>query len=844
MIIQRNGCPPPTPTFNRFNSLVRGGFSVGQLVALLLVLLLALPPVPAAAKTRKGDKIRAEARTEELKGNFDRALELAEQAYALDPGDPSYNLELRRVRFEAGAIHVKNGQKLRLAGKLDEALAEFEKAFGIDPASDIAAQEVRRTREMIRRNATGGDGTASLSPEERKVLTPSEVAKRETQDRTDSLLPVAELRPLNTDPIDLKMTNKPRVLFETVAKVAGINVLFDPEYTQQQTIPQVQIDLNRTTLEESLDQIAVVTKSFWKPLSKNAIFVTVDNPTKRREYAEQVVKVFYLSNVTSPQEMQELLTVLRTVVDVQKVFNYTSQNALVVRAESDTMALVEKLIADLDKPRGEVIVDVMVMEVSSTYMRNLTAAFAPTGLTLSAVYNKGSTTTTPASGTGTTPTTTTTNPLTLNRLGRISSQDYSLTNLPGAQFEAVLNDSATRVLQSPQIRAADKAKASIKIGDKVPTATGSFQPGVGSVGVSPLVNTQFTFLDVGVKVEITPFIHDNNEVSMHLDLDVSQVKSRIDLGGVSEPIIGQNTLLADIRLRDGEVNLIGGIIQQTDSKAKTGIPGLASIPVLGRLFSGENIEKDRTELVIAIVPHIVRGPDVTRSNLLGVAAGNATQIKVGYSPRKPALIPVTPGAAPIAGGPPATAPPMSVMPATIPLGGPPATAPALNEPAPGAAPPEPAPPVPAFPPPSGPGPSLPGFARLSFLPGNSVDTQLSQSVTVTIYAENVKDLTEAVARIQFDPKILRVNNIVAGDLPQRGGVVAQPSKNILNDAGQAEVSFSRETGVSGSGGLFTVVLQAVGRGNTMITLSGITMKGMNGVSIPSNVPPALVVNVK
>ena len=162
------------------------------------------------------------------------------------------------------------------------------------------------------------------------------------------------------------MNQKPRVLFETVAKLAGINVLFDPEYNQQQTIPSGQIDLTRTTLDQALDQIAVVTKSFWKPLSQNTIFVTVDNPTKRREYAEQVVKVFYLRNVTSPQEMQEMLTVLRTVVDVQKVFNYTAQNALVVRAEADTMALVEKLISDLDKPRAEVIVDVMVMEVSST----------------------------------------------------------------------------------------------------------------------------------------------------------------------------------------------------------------------------------------------------------------------------------------------------------------------------------------------------------------------------------------------------------------------------------------------------------------------------------------------
>jgi general secretion pathway protein D len=839
---------------NSFNDL-----TVRQLLSLVLVSLLLLPAAPLSAKTRKGDKLRDQAHAEETKGNFDRALELAEQAFSEDPGDPSYGLELRRVRFEAGAAHVKTGQKLRSAGRLEEALAEFEKAYGIDPASDIAVQEIRRTREMIHRNKTGSDAAAALSPEERKILTPSELAKREVQDRTDSLLPVPELRPLINDPIDLKMTNKPRVLFETIGKLAGINVLFDPEYNAQQTIQQAQVDLNRTTLEEALDQIAVVTKSFWKPLSKNAIFVTVDNPTKRREYAEQVVKVFYLSNVTSPQEMQELLTVLRTVVDVQKVFNFTAQNALVVRAEADTMALVEKLISDLDKPRGEVILDIVVMEVSSTYMRSLTAAFAPNGINTSAVFaprpgittpvtttpgtaSTGSTGTTGTTGTTTTPAAGT--PITqipLNALGRISSADYSLTSLPGAQFEAVLNNSGTRVLQSPQIRAADKAKASIKIGDKIPTATGSFQNGIGGVGagISPLVNTQFTFIDVGVNVEITPFIHDNNEVSLHLDLDVSQVKDRIDLGGVSEPEISQNKALADLRLKDGEVNLIGGIIQRTDSRATTGIPGLGSIPILGRLFSGESVQRDRTELVIAIIPHIVRGPDINPGNLKPVAAGNATQIKVGYGQRKAPPVPQQSSAA-TPEAPPATAPPVTAPSATAP----PATAPAAaTVPAGNAQPPATAPAADSSAP-RLPGPVLPGFARLSFLPGSSVDTQLSQSVTVTVYAENVKDMVNAAAKLQFDPKILRVTNIVAGDLPQRGGGSVQPVQNILNDSGQAEVSLSRDTAVSGSGGLFSIVLQAVGRGNTTLSLSGVTMRGANGQPVPSNTPPALAVNVK
>src|SRR5580658_4255423 len=397
-----------------------------QITATLLAFILFLPPVSLLASNRKGDKLWNQARAEEAKGNLDHALQLAEQALEQDPADIGYLLEVRRVRVEAGQLHVKNGQKLRNAGKISEALAEFEKAYGIDPASDIAMEEIKRTRAMIQRNSNAADnpGAASKSKEEDKTLTPAELAQKQSRERTDALLPIPELKPFNADLIDLKMNNqRPRIMYETVAKLAGISVLFDPEYDTAQTIRATSIDLSRTTLDQALDQISIVTKSFWKPLSPNTIFVTVDNTNKRREYAEQVVKVFYLSNVTAPQEMQEMLTVLRTVVDVQKVFSFASQNALIVRAEADTMALVEKLIGDLDKARSEVIIDVMVMEVNSTHMRNITAAFASTGLSTSAIFaprpgittpgiqtatTTGSTTTTTGTtATTTTPTTTT-----------------------------------------------------------------------------------------------------------------------------------------------------------------------------------------------------------------------------------------------------------------------------------------------------------------------------------------------------------------------------------------------------------------------------------------------------
>ncbi len=329
-------------------------------------------------------------------------------------------------------------------------------------------------------------------------------------------------------------------------------------------------------------------------------------------------------------------------------------------------------------------------------------------------------------------------------------------------------------------------RLSLKIGEKVPTASGSFQPGVAGVGVSPLVNTQFTYLDVGVNMEVLPRVHENNEVSMHIDLDISQVDNYQNLGGISQPEIGQNKETADVRLREGEVNLIGGIMQRTDTKTKTGIPGLANIPLLGRLFSGENVQNNRNELVIALIPHIVRGPDITASNLKPVAAGNATQIKVGYAPRKAEpwrhRQPELRRAAGALVGPPATAPPFA---------GPPATAP------PNAAPPATAPPNPA--PLRGAPAAGSGTARISFSPATT-QAQLNSTVTVTLAGDNISNLASVAAQLRYDPRILRINNIVAGDLPQRGlapGVTLEPSKNILNDSGQADMSVSR--GAAGGG---------------------------------------------
>ncbi len=205
--------------------------------------------------------------------------------------------------------------------------------------------------------------------------------------------------------------------------------------------------------------------------------------------------------------------------------------------------------------------------------------------------------------------------------------------VPGALLQAVLSDARTKVLQSPQLRAVDGVKASLKIGDREPTATGSFQPGIGGVGINPLVNTQFTYIDVGVNVELQTRVFDTGDVYLHVDLDISSVTGQVNLGGIQQPIIGQRKISQEVRVREGEPALLGGLTKIQDTKTVTGIPGLNSIPILRRLFSGESVDRERQELLIALVPHIVRRPEYSAENLRGIAVGNAQSVHLSYAPR-------------------------------------------------------------------------------------------------------------------------------------------------------------------------------------------------------------------
>ncbi|MBZ5610659.1 MAG: tetratricopeptide repeat protein [Acidobacteriia bacterium] len=764
-----------------------------------MALLLVVPANTLEARTRKGDKLVKLARDAEALKQYDKALDYYEQALSQDPQDPGYQLGSRRLRFQASQEHVDAGVKLRKDGKLDQALAEFQRAFSIDPGSAVALQEIQQTKEALDQVTKG-----AVRPGE-TPLTSVEKARKESLAMIESLLPVPELKPITNLIPQLKMNNQPlRVLYETVGKLAGVNVLFDP---QMQPGRNSNLDLNNVTLDQALDYIALLTKTFWKPISTNAIFVTEDNVTKRRDYEDEVVKVFYLKNPTSVQEFQELVTQVRSVSDVRRMFPFNAQNAVIVRDTTDKVALVEKLLHDLDKPKAEVVVDLIVMEANSERTRNLAATLVSgttNGLVVPFGFTPRNAITQPATGGGTdasgNPSTgsSSTSAVSLAQLGHISSADFS-TTLPGALLQAVMTDNNTRVMQSPEVRVSDGQKVDLKIGDRVPYATGSFQPGIGTVGVSPLVSTQFQFVDTGVNLTITPHVHGNDEVTLHVSVDISNVSRTVNLGGLDQPVISQRKNEADIRLRDGEVSLLGGLMQSQDTLTISGIPGLTNIPVLGKyLFGSTNKDRSRGELLIALIPHIVRRPDITGLDLRGVAAGTDANVKLNYGPRPDESAP--------------------------------AAAPAPASPAAPAAPAAPAPSAPA------------GSARLSFVPPGA-QAQLSGPVVVTLQADGVSDLWAAPIKVKWDPKILRLNQVTPGSLLVQSGGVNPPSLDIRNDAGEASIDVSRvagAAGVNGSGALMQFTFTAVGQGTTNLSVTAVNLRDSKQQAIAVSAPSVSV----
>src|SRR6267378_1022638 len=562
----------------------RGGNKNMMRLRLVLVSILMLAVTPPTysdeAKSAYKKGVRAESHT-----RYDAALEAYKQASSLKPRNPKYSTAYLRMLAYVAGQHVQKGQALRDGGKLQEALAEFELAVTIDGTNFLAQQELRSAADLLRKQA-----------EQAAAATPPKPLSSLAKMAEDTEGP-ADLEPSSDTPLTLRMTTTADNIYKTIGKLAGINVLFDIDYKPQ----RISIELNDVTLREALRMVAMESKTFWRPISTNVIFVSAES--KRKEFEDNVMKTFYLRNASTPSELQEVVSTLKGMLDISRIQVNPTHGSITIRGTLDQLVLAEKLVSDVDKPKSEVVIDIAVLEVSRDRLRTI-GTTVPT--TTSIAYAA-------AGGAG------------MVKIGSLNGANFSV-GVPGGSFTFLMSDSNTKVLQNPQIRVLDQGRASLKIGDRVPIATGSFTPGVGGGSISPLVNTQFQYLDVGVNIDITPHVHSNHEVTLKMSLEVSSVTGNQNIGGINQPTIGQRRIEHETRLQDGEINLVGGILSDTESQSLSGYPWLAKIPILKYLFGQEDKQRRDKEIVFAITPHILRAEEVTDENLRLIDIGTASAI--------------------------------------------------------------------------------------------------------------------------------------------------------------------------------------------------------------------------
>jgi general secretion pathway protein D len=716
--------------------------------------------------------------------DYDAAVDYYLKAAKSDPRNVNYKIGLDRARFEAGASHVQKGVKLRDKGDLQGAVSEFQRAQIMDPSSTSADQELRRTLQML------GEQAKSTQGQDQPLM-------ENGQPGLASAPP--ELKPLSRAPINLRMSNDIKVVFDTIGKLAGLTVIYDPDLQAR----RISVDLSNVTLEQALDIVSLQSKGFWKPVTENIIMIVPDNTQKRRDYEEQVVRTFYLSNVAIAQDLTEITTGLRQLLDLKRIQQVNAQNAIIIRDTPDKIALAEKIIRDIDKAKPEVMIQVEVLQARTDRLRNL--GILP-GQSASIAISPNTATTTTSSST-TTPSSTP-GSVALSQLTHLSQKDVALT-LPGATANFLLTDTATKIIDNPEIRAIDGQPAKLRVGDRVPVATGSFQAGVGvgSTGgagfVNPLVNTQFQYIDVGVNVDITPHVHANRDISLKVSIEVSSVTGQQPIGGITQPIISQRKIEHEVRLKEGEVSILAGLFERTDTKSLNGWPGLANVPIMRYLFSTDSVDHQENENLIVLIPRIVRMPEWTRANLRAIYSGTET-----YPGVKREMDIKTPAANPNP---------------TLPA------APAQNPIAPGAVPPATQPVnTPAVPQAQTSGP------RIRFEPA-TLNLAPGQTATIGVVVENVNDLFSVPMLLQYNQAIISVEEVRHGGFLSGGTQEIALVQRVDKEHGQAIISATRQPntpGVNGTGTLLGIVVKALAPGTTNLSIVQVNAKDSQQRPIP------------
>jgi len=552
-----------------------------------------------------------QARKAELRKDYDTALVNYEKAVKEAPENSKYIIHERLMREQASLFHLKKGKGLLAQRRTDDAMGEFQKAIGIDPSNQAAAQELTRLLEAqaAAKKARQESLKKAMQGEEQPAY-PAEV----------------QLKPFAKEPLaHFRISADSRTVYEALAKLSELNVAFTSDFRPS----PVSLDLTNVKIEDALKLLGYQTKTFWKVVTSNTILIVPDTPANRRDYQDEVLKTVYLANPLPPADRTAITTALKQILGLQRIIDNPDSNAIVIRDTPDKVAAAEKLIHDLDRGKAEILIDVAVIEADRDRARDLGLTQVPTTpLPATSVAGLGFTATTTTTSGGTS---VTVPGLPLNRLSHLATKDFSIV-LPGAVANALLTDSHTHILQNPQVRVTDGLTAKVRIGSRVPFATGSFLPSFGGAvtgaattpSIGLLASTQFQYQEVGVNLDITPHLLASGEVSLHASIEVSSVGPSFLIGGLSEPSFQVRKIEHDIRLKESEVNLLGGLIQSNETRTVSGLPGFGDLPFFHYFFSSERRERVETEVLVMLTPRVIRLPEVLAEEARTLSPGGPT----------------------------------------------------------------------------------------------------------------------------------------------------------------------------------------------------------------------------
>jgi len=729
----------------------------------------------------------------EAREDYDTAFNDYQKAYAQTPKDLRYKAAFYRIRVVASSLHVTKGRKLLEGGDAQGAMVELLRAAEIDPANEAAQQEMAHAREKLGEAAPTSDTSLPEGAEKHEEI--------------ESMGGPAQLKPVSNEPVTLHMTEDSKVIYQALGKAAGVNVLFDPDYTSK----RIQVDLNSVSLLDGLRIVGTISNTFWRAVTPNTLFVAQNTPNKHTELDAQAVQTFYLTNAWQQNDLTDVVQALRNVIPNCKPYSVASQNAIVIRGTPDELLLAQQLINDLDKARPEVVVDIAVLEVSKNWERNFGVSWPSSA----GVALQTSTTSTSTSSSSSSSSSTSTTTPTIYDLAHLKASNFAVT-IGAATANLLLTDSNTKILQNPRIRCTDSQKATMKIGERIPIATGSYSTGAAvTTAISSMVNTQFQYIDVGVNIEMTPTVHYDHDVTLKMKIEVSSENGSSTISGVTEPIIAQKTSEQVIRLREGEASVLSGILNKTDEVGWSGIPGLSAIPGLKYLFGSKDHKITDDEIVFLLIPHIVRSQDLGAENLRTIDTGVGTHINLRHDAAPASNAVPGPASAPGPASRPAARSQFGTVPGSnVETAGPAALA-QMRADAEGGNRPMKAPPAPPQPQ----GAPTAGI-RLGFTPQPN-PVKVGSAFQLPVNIEGGADIAAVPMQITYDPAKLSLINVSGGDFLTRDG---QAVAVVHRDEGPGLITLNVSrppgaAGMSGAGVVCVLGFQAKAAGESSVVIT-------------------------